>query len=761
MKGLLRNGRSFEGVVLTGGTVPVPPVLPLQSNVPFSEVRSAVTQSHPELAAEQAHVDRAYRRLDESREEAKRLREIVEVGSGGTNQARYEREVITDQIVNRLTQLDIGERSICFGRIDQSEDEGGGSYHIGRVAVADSDHEPLIVDWRAPVAEAFFRATGVKPHGLVRRRHFISRGRELLGLEDEFFGDAAGNTVASVNGRQLQGQGALVAALETGRTGHLGDIVGTIQAEQDEIIRAPIAGVLVVQGGPGTGKTVVALHRAAYLLYEHRFPLEGQGVLVVGPNRLFLGYIEQVLPSLGEAGVEMAVLADLVPRVRVTGRDPIDAARIKGDLRMVGVVRRAVADRQRSLRSDLVLGMGIRKVRLRSAESERIVAEAKRRFRTHNGARKFVVSQVYEAIAATHPDGTDAATVKDQLGNDHDLRAALNWMWPVLTPASLLHDLYGSKALLRSAGRGSKKNGLSDAEQADLFRPWQPEMDHRAVIWTVDDVPVLDEALELLGPRPKSDDDDEARTYGHIVVDEAQDLSPMQLRMLTRRSLNGSMTVVGDIAQSTGAWAHADWSEVLDHLPDRRPARRAELTVGYRIPGPSMALAARVLKVAAPELSAPQAVRQDGDDPRFVAAASGTSLVDAVIDTAVSERDALGSGNVAVIVPPSSYTDLIERFEARGVGIGLAIRDGLDHPITVVPVGVVKGLEVDVAIVVEPQAILDEEPQGARSLYVALTRATKRLAVVHEQPLPDFMVSGEAAPTATESVGIVEVQTLF
>ncbi|MEZ5227603.1 MAG: ATP-binding domain-containing protein, partial [Acidimicrobiales bacterium] len=490
---------------------------------------------------------------------------------------------------------------------------------------------------------------------------------------------------------------------------------------------------------------------------------EGQGVLVVGPNRLFLGSIEQVLPSLGEAGVEMAVLADLVPRVRVTGRDPLHTARIKGDLRMVGVVRRAVADRQRPLRRDLVLGMGIRKVRLRAAESERIVAEAKRRFHTHNGARKFIVSQVYEAIAATHPDGTDAATVKDQLANDPDLRTALNWMWPVLTPAALLHDLYGSEALLRSAGRGSRRTALTDDERGHLFRPWQPDMDFRSVVWTVDDVPVLDEAFERLGPRPGSPDDDESRTYGHIVVDEAQDLSPMQLRMLTRRSLNGSMTVVGDIAQSTGAWAHADWSEVLDHLPDRRPARRAELTVGYRIPGPSMALAAKALRVAAPELSAPQAVRQDGDEPRFVATVQPSTLVDTIIDTAVAEREELGSGNVAVIVPPSSYDALVARFEERQVDVGLAIRDGLDHPITVVPVGVVKGLEVDVAIVVEPQAILDEEPQGARSLYVALTRATKRLVVVHDRALPEFLVSGEAAPTATESVGIVEVEqpTLF
>lgn len=744
-----------------------------------------MTQSHPELAAEQDHVDRAYRRLDESRAEAKRLRDMVEVGAGGTNQARYEREVITDQIVSRLSQLDIGERSLCFGRIDQHPDAGGGSYHIGRVAVADHDHEPLIVDWRAPVAEAFYRATGAQAHGLVRRRHFISRGRQVLGLEDEFFGDAAGSTSTVVDGRVLQGHGALVAALETGRTGQLGDIVGTIQAEQDEIIRAPLPGVLIVQGGPGTGKTVVALHRAAYLLYEHRFPLEGQGVLVVGPNRLFLGYIEQVLPSLGEAGVELAVLADLVPRVRVMGRDAMDVGRIKGDLRMVHVIRRALRDRQRPLRRTAVFGMGARRVRLGVAESESIVAEARRRFRTHNAARKFVINAVCDAIAATHPDGTDAARVHDQLASRYEFREAINWMWPLLTPAQLLHDLFGSTALIKSAGRG-----LSEAERGALFREWAPEKDADAVVWSVDDVPLLDEALELLGPRPKSVEEDEIRTYGHIVVDEAQDLSPMQLRMLTRRSLNGSMTVVGDIAQSTGAWAHNDWSEVLDHLPDRRAPRRAELTVGYRIPGPTMDLAAKVLAVAAPDLAAPVAVRSIGEEPLLVEvprrashpgdlsadasqaagvtrvdgsagvdgsvgdrAASASAMVqlcDAVIDETLRAQQQLGQGNVAMIVSPSVYEPLVERCEQRGVPIGLAMRDGLDQALTVVPVGVVKGLEVDVAVVVEPQRILDEEPQGARSLYVALTRATKRIVVVHQKPLPKFLID----PLPTRSVRV-------
>ncbi len=704
-----------------------------------------MAESHPELESEQAHVDLAYERLDESREEAVRLKDMVEVGRGGTNQARWEREIFYENIANRLRQLDLGERSLCFGRIDQSEDAGAGSYHIGRIAVAGSSQEPLIVDWRAPVAESFYRATGRDPQGLVRRRHFTSRGRKVLDLEDEFFGEAATSGRVTVNGRELRGTGALIHALEENRTGRLGDIIGTIQAEQDEIIRAPMQGVLVVQGGPGTGKTVVALHRAAYLLYAHRFPLEGQGVLVVGPNRLFLGYIEQVLPSLGEAGVEMAVLADLVPEVRVTGRDEQDGARIKGDLRMVGLVRRAVRDRQRPLRSDLVVGMGIRKIRVPVAETKRIVDEARRRYRTHNAARRHVVQSLFEALAAHHPDGVAPEVAQEQLASTPEVRQALAWMWPVLTPAQLLHDLYGSPALLRSAGRK-----LGEEERNALHRPWAEDMDASSVVWTVDDVPVLDEAFELLGPRPKRKNVDVVRTYGHIVVDEAQDLSPMQLRMLTRRSLNGSMTIVGDIAQSTGAWPHSDWSEILEHLPDRRQPRRAELTVGYRIPGPAMELASKVLTFAAPELTPPVSIRTEGDEPRFVGVAPGASgngasgdgggrLIDRLIEVVTEEAAGNGIGNVAVICPRSLYRSVVDGFTEAGVDIGSAPRDGLDHQITAVPVNLVKGLEVDVGIVVEPSLILAEEPQGYRSLYVAMTRATKRIALVHAQPLPEIL----------------------
>ena len=331
----------------------------------------------------------------------------------------------------------------------------------------------------------------------------------------------------------------------------------------------------------------------------------------------------------------------------------------------------------------------------------------------------------------------DAHEVRDRLRHAPEVREALERMWPVLTPADLLHDLYGSRALIRLAS-----DGLLDAdEERALERPRAESVD--AARWSVDDVPLLDEARALLGPKPRrrrpgEPTDDDARTYGHIVVDEAQDLSPMQLRMLSRRSLNGSMTVVGDIAQSTGAWAHADWDEVLDQLPDRRPPRRTELTIGYRLPGPNMVLASKVLALAAPELKPPSSVRQEGEPPRFVAAGPGR-LAEEAVAQALVERSAVDPGSVAIIVPDSQHDAVESALEAAGIEFGRAARTGFNTQITLVPVSLVKGLELDASIVVEPAAIFDEELQGARSLYVALTRATKRLVLVHERPLPEVL----------------------
>jgi DNA helicase IV len=500
-----------------------------------------------------------------------------------------------------------------------------------------------------------------------------------------------------------------------------------------------------VQGGPGTGKTVVALHRAAYLLYTHRFPLEGQGVLVVGPNRLFLGYIEQVLPSLGEAGVELAVLADLLDgagAVSVEGRDLPDTARVKGDLRMARLLAKAVHDRQRGLRKPMRVGFGVQTLELTPGQSRAIVADAKRRFRLHNAGRRHVENSVYATLADSARIPVEAHEVKERLRHAPEVREALDRMWPVLTPSQLLHDLFGSGPLIDLAATTGSAGRmlLDDDERKALHRPRGTERADE-ITWTVDDVPLLDEAAALLGPTPKAKRhgaEEDVRTFGHIVVDEAQDLSPMQLRMLSRRSLNGSMTVVGDIAQSTGAWAHASWDEVLDQLPDRRPARRAELTIGYRLPGPNMVLASKVLALAAPDIKPPSSVRETGDEPRFVGAGPGELAVTAVRE-AVVERNAVDPGSVAVIVPDSLTAEVAAAFESAGIEFGRAVRNGLGQQITLVPVSLVKGLELDASVVVEPAAILEEEVQGARALYVALTRATKRLVLVHERPLPDVL----------------------
>ncbi len=728
--------------------------------------------SHPEIQAEQAHIDRAYALLESSRQRATRLREMVEVGRGGTRQARFERDVIEDTVAGRLSQLELGSSSLVFGRIDRpartngdvDRPDGGSdggpdgngaseTFYIGRLAVADERQEPVVVDWRAPIAEPFFRATGGDPLGLLRRRHFVCRGRVLADLEDEVFdldaldGDSDGNG----DRPRLNAHGALYAALEQRRDGQLRQVVSTIQAEQDEIIRSPRKGILVTQGGPGTGKTIVALHRAAYLLYTYRFPLAGQGVLVIGPNRLFLRYVERVLPSLGEVGVHLFVLADLFNEifgdVRVRLADTPDVARIKGDVRMSQVVTNAVRDRQRPLRSDLRLEFGLGYVTLTAGTSRAIVAEARRRFRHHNAGRAYVEQAVYSAMSASHRRRPDPGKLRERFSRHPEVMEAFERMWPLLTPAQLLRDLYGSRALLRSAAG----EVLADAETEQLYRPrGDSEADYE---WSDADVPVLDEAYSVLGPRSRSRkrrSDTEMRTYGHIVVDECQDQPPMALRMIARRSLNGSMTLVGDIAQATSAHAPSSWHEILAHLPSGPVAPRlSELTLSYRIPQPSLELANQVLAAAAPGLAPPAAVRIDGSPPRFVKAPE--DVAQAVLDTVVTEAAELDGGSMLVVSPAEYMDDIAELLASAGVDFGRATAasrnaTGALHPhVTLAPVRLCKGLETDGVVVVEPAAMVDEEPQGLRALYVALTRATKRVAVVSSRPLPEPLRSAAAS----------------
>ena len=708
-----------------------------------------MTQQHPELADEQRFVDHAYECLEQTRNDAWQIREMNEASTGGTFQARYERNAFDEVLVGRLTQLDLGDAALVFGRIDRMTEspEVFESFHIGRIAVADSNREPVVVDWRAPVAEPFYRATGREPMGLVRRRHFAVQGREVLGIEDELFGaghlgvghdEGLDGTPAS-GAPQLRGYSTLLTVLSRGRTGQLGDIVATIQAEQDEIIRSSQQGVLVVEGGPGTGKTVVALHRAAYLLYTFRFPLEDQGVLVVGPNRVFLRYIEKVLPSLGEAGVEQVVLADLVRGHSFSVKDSENVARIKGDLRMAKIVVNCVGDRQRALHKDVEIGFGAGYLRLTRGESATIVREARRRFRRHNAAHHWVETEVVTAmIASSHNQELDLESTRDALREIKEFQAVINYMWPVLTPAELLHDLYSSKALMRLAAQ----KVCTPAEYETLYR--QRALSLADAKFSDADVAVLDEALAVLGPRPRRsgriNEADEIRTYGHIVIDEVQDLSPMQLRMISRRSLNGSMTIVGDIAQATSAHAPASWQEVLAHLPKKNPSRIIGLTVGYRIPKQIMDLATQVMLAAAPNQVAPVSVREVDAAPKFVQCSSGELLAKLIDETnrLVTE---LSDGNVAIVCPDEMTEEICRALDSAKIVFGRAGASGIEFGLTVVPVSVIKGLELDGVVVVEPAKIVAAQTHGLRALYVALTRSTRRLSVVHSQALPVAMTN--------------------
>ncbi|HZQ27043.1 MAG TPA: AAA family ATPase [Acidimicrobiales bacterium] len=726
---------------------------------------------HPDFQAEQAFLDTAYDRLERMRAAvAERVQEVLQQ-RGGTFQAVTERDIVVRTGLQRLEQLDIGRESLVFGRIDRAGDEAGGNgssgnngngeaFHIGRLAVSGEDQEPLVVDWRAPVAEPFYRATGRHPMGLVRRRHFATEGRRLVGMEDELFGvgfgegfgEDAGIGEGAGHDDNVQGAGALFAALERSRTGVMRDIVATVQREQDEVIRAELPGVLVVQGGPGTGKTAVALHRAAYLLYTHRFPLERQGVLMVGPNPLFLRYIDQVLPSLGETGVALTTVEGLVADARVRGTDSPAAARVKGDARMARFIVRAVRDRQRPLRKPVEVGYGGVVLRLTPSDTEDIVTTAKRRAGSHNARRRFVESLVRRRLHAQYLGVLDRQRrtgLRSELGEgetdlpeadlwreirrDPAVAAALDRMWPVLTPQELLHDLLGAPALVALAGRGI----LTEDEMRVLARPRSESLDE--VPWSAADMPLLDEARVALGSRrvgAGDGTDAEIRNYGHIVVDEAQDLTPMQLRMLTRRSLSGSMTVVGDIAQATGPRAPDGWDEITAHLPSRRPPRMVELSVNYRTPAEIMEVAGRVLAVAAPHLRQPRSIRSTETPPWRVLVGPGESLAERVAEVAASERDRVAGGTVAIIAPDALVASLQEGLRAAGLEVG-GPAGGLESPVTLLPMGVVKGLEFDAVVVVEPARIVADAPQGLRALYVALTRATKRLTLVFAEPLPE------------------------
>ncbi len=777
----------------------------------------------PEFAAEQEFLDRVYSRLDGMRRSASRVAEAYdEVGRGGTHQARLERDIALENTHRRLAVLDVGQAPLAFGRIDR--EIGGRPLYVGRLAVDDDEGDPLVIDWRAPVAEPFYRATPIDPMGILRRRHLLTKnGRELVGLDDEVF-DA---TRADELGLIVKGEGALMRALDRERTGRMDDIVATIQGEQDAAVRAALPGVLVVSGGPGTGKTAVALHRAAYLLYTYRHRLASQGVLVVGPSSVFLRYIEQVLPSLGEHEVQLATIGGLKPSLRLEQEESYEASALKGDLRMAQVLARALSDRERAPRSDTLMTIDGLRLVMRRGKVAAILDRIRRRRGAHNAKRLAVERSIMDnlyaryrtALIAAH-DGVmshDDSDLDDDSGHDAAIAAALargeaaprEWesnirrrirrlpevrmlldrIWPVITGAELVHDLFSFEPLVRSAGEGV----LSKREQSFLLR--ERSINLRAVRWSEADVALVDEADALVGPielafprisrrrgaedremleaattvisehgldnytnaadvvaRYRGDGDSggvievpELRTFGHVIVDEAQDLTPMQWRMLARRAPNGSMTLVGDFGQASRAGAASGWDAVLKLLVQREESRLVTLSVNYRTPAEIMELANRLLAVVAPDVEPTRAVRSSGENPRIIS--TQDVFADAVAETRVA---AARGGSVAVIAPREMRADLADALS--DVGAVADVPEVLDAPIAIVSPTAAKGLEFDHVVVVEPVDLVGDDLSGLRLLYVTLSRATRSLTVLHAKALPDALaVTAGSGPSSVAS----------
>ena len=750
-----------------------------------------------EREREQQYVTMLYTRLDNLRHYAdERLRRVL-LESGGTPQARSERESFNQMYTDDLAKYDAAENGLCFGRIDLDDE----SRHIGRVGILDeeNDYETLLLDWRAPLARPFYLATPAAPEGVNRRRHIRSRSRTVTAVNDEFLDLDAARAAGVVTGSDgVAGESALLAALNAARTGHMNDIVETIQAEQDAVIRSDHKSVLVVQGGPGTGKTAVALHRAAYLLYTYRKQLEKSGVLIIGPNATFLDYIGQVLPSLGETGVLLSTIGDLYPGVRATREDSLEAGRVKGSLAMIEVLTQAVRDRQELPGRPVRLEFDNYELTLDRKVVTRARGRARSSRRPHNLARPIFVSSVIEALAqqlaatmgANVVDGgsllsrDDIADIRDEMRQDPAIMAAVGALWPELSPQEVLLDLWAQPARLEAAA-----GNLLDPDTRALLARTGPG-------FSAADAPLLDELAELLGiddtaeqeraqrrwrqqiadaqgaldiltgsaPQDLEDEldpeilmaydlvdasqlarrqdahqrrstaeraaADRTWTYGHVIVDEAQELSEMAWRMLMRRIPNRWMTLVGDTAQTGDLAGTSAWQTVLGPYVAQR-WKLTELTVNYRTPSEIMELAHRVLDEIDPEQSVPRSIRESGFAPwaSEVPAGERVSAVRAVLDGET------GPGTVAVLIPGP----LVAEFA-----------DLASETVQVSTVREAKGLEFDSVVIVEPRDIVEESPRGLNDLYVALPRATPRLGMVHTRPLPEALgaVPG-ASPTAS------------
>jgi DNA helicase IV len=661
----------------------------------------------PELQAEQQYLDRALSALIAMRQRAELL--LSDLVGAGNPDLDY-----VAALSRRVSLLADSPRPLLFGRIDE---EGGPSWHIGRRHVEDENADPVVLDWRAPVAVPFYRASAKDPLGLARRRQIMVDRRSVVAVADDLFGGPGDDTSST----RLRGGDALLAELERARTGEMLDIVATIQAEQDEIIRAPLGELLTVQGGPGTGKTAVGLHRAAFLLYNYP-QLARDGVLVLGPSRAFLRYIAQVLPSLGEEAVVQTTVSDLAPKAKIRSEEPMAVRRLKGDPRMAELLARALAGRRRRLDSDVSLRVRFARAVLGAERVNDLVGSIASRPGPYKAGRAALrarlISEARSALRSSARFGADEEWFEKELTATEEFAGLLDWLWPSVSPAALVRDLLSSRSQLERF-----TEGLFDPDEWQLLlRRRDPSASQTA--WSLDDLALLDEASHLTGGR--------ARAYGHVVVDEAQDLTPMQFRMVARRAPTGSITVLGDLAQATGPWTYGNWNEIRSHLPIRATHHHEELSLGYRAPGRVLDYASRLLPEAAPGILPTTSIRSGRTDPLVLEVPQSELLLAGMAEaTRLSARDAL----VALIAPTDLVPNL-KRLSQRDPSVGYLERDAMTRPVTIVPAPAAKGLEFDAVVVLEPAAISGWDRRGLRLLYVAMTRPIQHLSVVHSAPLP-------------------------
>ncbi|MFF8657884.1 HelD family protein [Streptomyces huasconensis] len=669
------------------------------------------------LARERAHLTASRAALRAMREDAEAL-DIRDVTANWVNAAVLER-----QIDDRIKALaDLAHTPLFFGRLDylhapgadQAEGADGEQFYIGRRHVHDADGDPMVIDWRAPVSQPFYRASKKDPMDIALRRRFGYTGGDLTAYEDEHLSDPAEDERAS---KLLQRE------IERPRVGPMRDIVATIQPEQDEIVRSGLGGSVCVQGGPGTGKTAVGLHRVAYLLYAHRERLARTGTLVIGPNASFLHYIEQVLPALGELEVKQATVDDLVAHVEVRGTDDTAAALVKGDARMAEVLRRAVRSHVTLPTEPVMVVRGSRRWRVPAYELEEIVRELLARDIRYGAARDALPQRVAHAVLVRMEQAGEAPDdrVQDAVARNPAVKAAVKAIWPPVDPAKLVLRLLSDAEFL-----AEHAEGVLDADEQKALLWTKPPRSVKSAKWSAADAVLIDEAHDLVSRTP---------SLGHVVLDEAQDLSPMQYRAVGRRCTTGSATVLGDLAQGTTPWATRSWAEALGHL-GKADAVVEELTAGFRVPREVIAYASRLLPAIAPGLTEVASVRES---PGSLAVREVADLDAACLEACAESLRREGS--IGLIAADARVPALAQALTAAGVTyLSPGEETTPDTRLTLVPASLAKGLEYDYVVLDEPAAVVDGEPDertGLRRLYVALTRAVSGLIVVHAAPLPE------------------------